>query len=56
MVDQRNTETLKQAILRISHFKGLQDDIIINKYGDSNHPTSMGIIQNGTFTILEDYR
>jgi branched-chain amino acid transport system substrate-binding protein len=56
MVDQKKTETLKQTILRISHFKGLQDDIIINKYGDSNHPIYMGIIENGTFTILEDFR
>ncbi len=56
MQAQKKNETLKQAILRISHFKGLQDDIIINQYGDSNHPTYMGVIKDGHFMILEDYR
>jgi len=56
MIEQHDDESLKQAILRISHFSGLQDDIIINEYGDSNHPTYMGIVQNGEFMILEDYR
>lgn len=56
MNEQHENETLKQAILRISHFKGLQDDIVINKFGDSNHPTYMGVVQNGEFVILEDYQ
>jgi len=56
MKQQRHGESLKQAILRISHFAGLQDDIVINRYGDSNHPTYIGIIQNGMFNILGDYR
>jgi branched-chain amino acid transport system substrate-binding protein len=56
MQEQKKNETLKQAILRISHFQGLQDDIVINPYGDSNHPTYMGVIKDGHFMILEDYR
>lgn len=56
MNEQHEGETLKQTILRISHFPGLQDNIVINRYGDSNHPTYMGVVKNGTFMILEDYR
>lgn len=56
LAEKQDGETLKQTILRISQFKGLQDDIVINRYGDSNHPTYMGIIENGTFRIFEDYR
>lgn len=56
MNEQRAEETLKQTILRISHFKGLQDDIVINEFGDSNHPTYMGIVENGQFVILEDFK
>lgn len=56
MAEQHENETLKQAILRISHFQGLQHDIVINEYGDSNHPTYMGVVQDGDFAILEDYR
>ena len=56
LAEKQDGETLKQTILRISQFKGLQDDIVINRFGDSNHPTYMGIIENGTFRIFEDYR
>ena len=56
MSERQGNETLKQTILRIAHFQGLQDDIFINQYGDSNHPTYMGVIENGSFKIFEDYR
>lgn len=56
MNEQQGDETLKQTILRISHFEGLQDDIVINTYGDSNHPTYMGVIEHGSFKIFEEYR
>ena len=56
LTEQREDETLKQTILRISKFPGLQDDIVINRFGDSNHPTYMGTIENGAFKIFEDYR
>ena len=56
LAEQHQDETLKQTILRISKFPGLQDDIVINRFGDSNHPTYMGIIENGTFRIFEEYR
>jgi branched-chain amino acid transport system substrate-binding protein len=56
MAEQQGDETLKETILRISHFEGLQDDIVINKYGDSNHPTYMGVIEKGSFKIFEEYR
>lgn len=52
---QRHNETIKEAILRISRFKGLQHDIVINRFGDSNHPTYMGVIENGAFNIIEDF-
>lgn len=56
MAERQGDETLKQTILRIAHFQGLQDDIVINQYGDSNHPTYMGVIENGSFKIFEEYR
>lgn len=56
LAEQQADETLKQTILRISMFEGLQDDIVINRFGDSNHPTYMGTIENGTFKIFEEYR
>lgn len=56
MEEKSRTESLKQAILRISEFSGLQGDITINKFGDSSNPTFIGVIQNGNFVILEDFR
>ncbi len=56
LAEKQDGETLKRTILRISLFKGLQDDIVINRFGDSNHPTYMGVIENGTFRIFEEYR
>jgi branched-chain amino acid transport system substrate-binding protein len=56
MSERQGNETLKQTILRIAHFQGLQDDIVINQYGDSNHPTYIGVIENGAFKIFEDFR
>jgi branched-chain amino acid transport system substrate-binding protein len=52
---QHRNETIKEAILRISSFRGLQHDIVINGFGDSNHPTYMGVIENGVFNIIEDF-
>jgi branched-chain amino acid transport system substrate-binding protein len=49
-------ESIKEAVLRHSTFPGLQGDIVINRYGDASHPTFMGVINNGDFVILEDFR
>jgi branched-chain amino acid transport system substrate-binding protein len=56
MPGRRPDESLKEAILRRSTFPGLQGDIVINRYGDASHPTYMGVISNGDFVILEDFR
>lgn len=56
MARQESGESLKQAILRISRFQGLQDDIVINRFGDSNHPTYIGVILNGKFDLIGVYR
>ena len=56
MNEKHDNETLKQAILRISHFQGLQNDITIDKDGDSDHPTYMGVVEKGAFVVLEDIR
>lgn len=55
MQNQQDNETLKDTILRISEFEGLQGNITINRYGDSSNPTFIGIIQDGNFVILEDF-
>ncbi len=49
-------ESLKEAILRIAEFQGLQFKIHFNKYGDSTHATYMGQITNGEFVINEEFQ
>ena len=43
-------------ILRQTEYMKIMIAALINRFGDSNHPTYMGIIENGTFRIFEEYR
>ncbi len=56
MAARRSNESLKDAILRLSHFSGLQDDIVINRFGDAYLPTYIGVVTDGAYVILEDFR
>ena len=56
MAARRSNESLKDAILRLSHFSGLQDDIVINRFGDAYLPAYIGVVTDGAFAILEDFR
>ena len=56
MAARRSNESLKDAILRLSHFSGLQDDIVINRFGDAHLPTYIGVVTDGAYVILEDFR
>ena len=46
---KRREESVKDAILRIADFKGLQSPIHIDRFGDSIRPTYITVIQNGRF-------
>ncbi len=49
-------ESLKEAILRIGEFQGLQFKINIDQYGDASHATYMGQVTNGEFVINEEFQ
>jgi len=53
LLEKKKDETLKEAILRLSSFKGLQEDVIIDEYGDAHRHTVFSIIENGIFRKLE---
>ena len=52
---KKEQESLKEAILKIAEFQGLQFKIQFNKYGDSTHATYMGQVANGEFVINEEF-
>lgn len=46
-------ETMKETILKIGKFEGLQGEIIINKFGDRETKSFVFKIKNGKFTRVE---
>ncbi len=56
MQQQQNGESLKQAILRVGQFQGLQYPVEINRFGDAVHATYIGVVRDGGFEILGDFR
>jgi branched-chain amino acid transport system substrate-binding protein len=46
-------ETLKDAILRISTFPGIQGPVTINRYGDADRKTFITTVSGGRFRVLE---
>jgi branched-chain amino acid transport system substrate-binding protein len=49
MQQQRDDESLKQALLRISTFEGVQGDTVFDRYGDSTRPAILTEVVNGQF-------
>lgn len=47
--EQQSGEELKDTIVRLSRFEGLQGDIVINATGDSRSETFVSRIKNGQF-------
>lgn len=51
--NRRQGETLKEAILRISTFPGVQGPVKIDPFGDAERETFITTIKNGRFRVLE---
>lgn len=45
---------VKEAIITTGVFKGLEEDILINKYGDADRKSSLVKIHNGVFEVIDD--
>lgn len=49
LAEQRSDETLKQTLLRLRHFPGVQGAIEFDAYGDTQSPTYITHIRNGQY-------
>lgn len=52
LAGQRADETLKQALLRIRQFDGLQQTVAFDAWGDAARPLFMTQVMNGQFTVV----
>lgn len=50
---RKKTETLKEALLALSSFQGVQGSIHLNAYGDSDRETFLSTVENGVYKALE---
>jgi branched-chain amino acid transport system substrate-binding protein len=46
-------ETLKQALLRIAEFPGVQGPVRIDRYGDGGRPTFLTTVRDGKFRVVQ---
>jgi len=51
--DKKNGESLKQAILRIRQFPGIQETIVFDEFGDSKSKTYLTEVIDGQFRLSE---
>jgi len=54
LAQKEKNQDLKQILLNIGSFDGVQGKITFNKFGDSNRQTYRSIIQNGKFVKTEN--
>jgi branched-chain amino acid transport system substrate-binding protein len=50
---RHNGETVREAILRMADFQGVQSPIHIDKFGDSTRPTYITVIRNGKYLRVD---
>jgi branched-chain amino acid transport system substrate-binding protein len=50
---RRRGESLRDAIIRLADFQGLQNHIHIDRFGDSSRPTYLTVIRNGKFIAID---
>lgn len=50
---RRQGETLKQALLRIGRFNGVQQEFAIDRFGDASRPTFISVVRDGRYRTLE---
>ena len=52
--NSKKNETLKQTLLRLGRFKGLQKDFLFDEFGDCiRDNSSMAMVKNNQFVVLE---
>lgn len=51
--ERRGGESLKEAILRIGTFDGLQGPLAIDRFGDAARPSRLAIVERGAFRVLD---
>jgi len=49
-----DVKDVKTSLFKIGKFKGLEEDIIINKFGDAERKISLARINNGAFEVLDE--
>lgn len=52
IANQRNGEDLKQALLRIKTFNGLQEPTVFDQYGDANSRPYLVSVKDGKFVVI----
>jgi len=54
IAQQRKDENLKQTLLRIKTFKGLQDPIVFDQYGDASSRPYLVSVKEGKFVVINN--
>jgi len=49
---QQTREPLKQTLLRVRRFEGLQNPIVFDDYGDCDRPLAVTQVRNGRFVVI----
>ena len=52
LAEQKNGETLKQTVLRLRKFPGLQGDVVFDDHGDVQSRTFLTEVQNGQYNLV----
>jgi branched-chain amino acid transport system substrate-binding protein len=52
LAEQGSGETLKQSLLRIRQFDGLQQPVVFDASGDAPRPLVITRVTNGQFTVV----
>lgn len=52
LAEQGSGETLKQTLLRIRQFDGLQQPVVFDASGDASRPLFITRVVNGQFTVV----
>jgi len=54
IAQQRDGEDLKQTLLRIKTFNGLQEPTVFDQYGDANSRPYLVSVKNGKFVVIKN--
>jgi len=54
IAQQRNGEDLKQTLLRIKTFNGLQEPTVFDQYGDANSRPYLVSVKDGKFVVIKN--